>query len=228
MKSNTAPDIPRGNSHPGKKERSGLKPLSKYLVFLLVFMSLNTPGTGTQALAKDAPEISSSLAKNLWRQAHFYFEEGMDAKAIRACKELQAWARENNEPAIEKEMSEMLDKLRARQPAPATQTTTTNEAAPAIQTDLPACGYGSVDQMPSHMVNQIVTGTPGEFLVCQQDQDCAVAYNFCGTTKAINKPSKKCYEAVARHFEASAGCSPIDPLEATATCRNQTCMLLFQ
>ena len=85
-----------------------MKHLTRYIGILLVFMSLILPGTGSQALAKDAPEISSSLAKNLWRQAHFYFEEGMDAKAIRACEELQAWARENNEPAIEKEMSEML------------------------------------------------------------------------------------------------------------------------
>jgi hypothetical protein len=205
-----------------------MKHLSEYFVFFLVFVSLIIPGTGSQALAKDAPEISSSLAKNLWRQAHFFFEEGMDSRAIRACEELQAWARENNEPAIEKEMNEMLDKLHARQTAPATQATTPNEAAPAIQTDLPACGYESVNHIPSNIINKIVTSTPSEFLACQQDQDCAVAYNFCGTTKAINKPSKKCYEAVARHFEASTGCSPIDFLEATATCRNQICMLQFQ
>lgn len=228
MKSVTALGIPRGDSNRRKKERSGTKHLSRYFVFILVLMSLIISETGSQALAKDAPEISSSLAKNLWRQAHFYFEEGMDAKAIRACEELRAWAKENNEPAIEKEMSEMLDKLRARQTAPATQATTAKEAAPAIQTDLPACGYGSVNQIPPHIVNKIVTRTPSEFLACQQDQDCAVAYNFCGTTKAINKPSKICYEAVARHFEASTGCSPIDFLEATATCRNQTCMLQFQ
>ncbi len=98
-----------------------MKHLSNYFVFFLVLMSLVIPGTGSQALAKEAPEISSSLAKNLWRQAHFFFEEGMDAKAIRACEELQAWAKENNEPAIEKEMSEMLDKIHARQPTPATQ-----------------------------------------------------------------------------------------------------------
>lgn len=97
-----------------------MKHLLKYFVFLLVFMSLIIPGTGLQALAKDAPKISSSLAKNLWRQAHFYFDEGMDAQAIRACEELRAWVKENNEPAVEKEMSEMLAKLRARQPAPAT------------------------------------------------------------------------------------------------------------
>jgi len=228
MKSKTALGIPPGDSHRRKKGRSGMKHLSKYVVFSLVFMSLIIPGKGSQALAKDAPEISSSLAKNLWRQAHFYFEEGMDAKAIRACEELRTWAKENNEPAIENEMSDMLDKLRARQPAPATQTTTPKQAAPVIQTNLPACGYGSVNQMPSHIVNKIVTHTPSEFLACQQDQDCAVAYNFCGTNKAINKPSKKCYEAVARHFEARTGCSPIDPFEATAVCQNQTCMLQFQ
>ena len=65
-------------------------------------------GAVPQALARDAPDLSSSLAKNLWRQAHFYFEEGMDAKAIRACEELQAWARDNNEPAVEEEMSKTL------------------------------------------------------------------------------------------------------------------------
>ena len=205
-----------------------MKHLTRYIGILLVFMSLILPGTGSQALAKDAPEISSSLAKNLWRQAHFYFEEGMDAKAIRACEELQAWARENNEPAIEKEMSEMLVELRARQSAPATPVTTPKKTTAAMRTELPACGYGSVNNVPPHIVNAIVTRTPQEFLACQKDQDCVVAYNFCGTNKAINRPSKNCYEAVAKHFEASTGCSPIDPLETTAVCHNQTCMLQFQ
>lgn len=205
-----------------------MKHLTKYFCIFLIVMSFSIAGTGSQAWAKDAPEISSSLAKNLWRQAHFYFEEGMDAKAIRACEELQAWARENNEPAVEKEMSEMLAELRARQTAPATRATTANKAAPAMRTDLPACGYASVNHIPSHIVNTIVTRTPEEFLACQQDQDCAVAYNFCGTNKGINKPSKTCYEAVAKHFEASTGCTPIDPLETTAVCRNQTCTLQFQ
>ena len=91
---------------------------SKYAVLFLVVLALTLSGTGLPALAQDAPKLSSSLAKNLWRQAHFYFEEGMDAKAIRACEELQAWARENNEPAIEKKMSDMLAELRARQQAP--------------------------------------------------------------------------------------------------------------
>jgi len=92
--------------------------VSKCAVFVLVILSLTLSGTGLPALAQDAPKLSSSLAKNLWRQAHFYFEEGMDAKAIRACEELQAWARKNNEPAVEKKMSDMLAALRARQQAP--------------------------------------------------------------------------------------------------------------
>lgn len=202
--------------------------LSRFFLFFLVVISLTMAGAGPQALAKDAPKLSSSLAKNLWRQAHFYFEEGMDAKAIRACEELQAWARENNEPAVEQEMSDMLATLRARQQAPAAPSTTSVKAAPAMQTSLPACGYGSVNDMPSHIVNKVVANTPGEFLACQHDQDCTAAYNFCGTIKAVNKPSKQCYEAVARHFETSAGCSPIDPLAATPVCRNQICMLQLQ
>jgi hypothetical protein len=201
--------------------------LKSYLFSLVIVSALMT-GADPLALAQDVPDLSSSLAKNLWRQAHFYFEEGMDAKAIRACEELQAWARENNEPAVEKEMTDMLATLRARQQAPAATQTTPKQAAPAIQSSLPACGYGSVSDIPSNIINKIVTRTPEEFLACQQDRECAVAYNFCGTSKAVNKPSKNCYEAVARHFEASAGCSSIDFLEATAVCRNQTCMLQFQ
>lgn len=200
----------------------------KYFVFSLMIVLALMAGAGPQSLAKDTPDLSSSLAKNLWRQAHFYFEEGMDAKAIRACEELQAWARENNESAVEKEMNDMLAKLRARQQAPAVSKTTPKKTAPAIQSSLPACGYGSVSDMPPNIINKIVTRTPEVFLACQQDQDCTVAYNFCGTSKAVNKPSKKCYEAVARHFEASTGCSHIDFIEATAVCRNQTCMLQFQ
>jgi len=205
-----------------------MKNTSKYFVLFLVVMSLNMALESPLALANDAPKLSSSLAKNLWRQAHFYFEEGMDAKAIRACKELQAWARENNEPAVEKKMSDMLAVLRARQQTPIKSKTPPAPAKPVMQTSLPACGYGSVKDIPSHIVNKIITRTPDEFLACQQDQDCAKAYNFCGTSKGINKPSKKCYEAVARHFEASTSCSPIVPFKATAVCRNKTCMLQFQ
>ena len=204
-----------------------MKHTSKYFVLFLIVMLLNMAIEGSQALADDAPKLSSSLAKNLWRQAHFYFEEGMDAKAIRACKELQAWARENNQPAVEKKMSDMLVVLHARQKAPKVPKATPAPAKPVIQTNLPACGYGSVKDIPSHIVNKIVTRTPEEFLTCQQDQDCVVAYNFCGTSKGVNKPSKKCYEAVARHFEARTSCSPIVPFEASAVCRNKTCMLQF-
>ena len=205
-----------------------MKNTSKYFVLFLAVMSLTIAGKIPQAQANDAPKLSSSLAKNLWRQAHFYFEEGMDAKAIRACTELQAWARKNNEPAVEKKMTDMLAVLRARQQAPTVPKKKPAKAKPVIQTSLPACGYGSVKDIPSHIVNKIITNTPQEFLACQQDQDCVKAYNFCGTTKAVNEPSKKCYESVARHFESSTSCTPIVPFNASPVCRNKTCMLLFQ
>ena len=140
---------------------------SKFFVLFLFVLLLNMAGEVPQALATDAPKLSSSLAKNLWRQAHAYFEEGMDAKAIRACKELQAWARENNEPAVEKEMSDMLAILHARQKAPTVTKKKPAKVKPAMQTNLPACGYGSVKDMPSHIVRKIITRTPEEFLTCQ-------------------------------------------------------------
>ena len=98
-----------------KRKQLSMNNTSKYFVLFLVVMSLIMAVEVTQALANDAPKLSSSLAKNLWRQAHFYFEEGMDAKAIRACTELKAWARENNNPAVEKKMNDMLAVLRDRQ-----------------------------------------------------------------------------------------------------------------
>ncbi len=208
-----------------------MKPISKYLVLVLVVMLLNIAGESSQALADDAPKLSSSLAKNLWRQAHFYFEEGMDAKAIRACKELQAWARENNEPAVEKKMSDMLKVLHERQQtqtAPKPKPKKPASPKPQMQTHLPACGYGSVKDMPTNIVYKIITRTPEEFLACQQDQDCVAAYNFCGTSRALNKTSQQCYEAVARHFETLTSCLPVDPFNASAVCRNQSCTLHFQ
>ncbi len=205
-----------------------MKPILKYFVLFLIAMLLSLAVAGPQALADDAPKLSSSLAKNLWRQAHFYFEEGMDAKAIRACTELQAWARENNEPAVEKKMTDMLKVLHAREKAPTAPKTKPSKPKTAMKTHLPACGYGSVKDMPTNIVRKIVTVTPNEFLSCQKDQDCAVAYNFCGTSKAVNKPSKQCYEAVARHFETSTSCSPIHPFDASPVCRNQICMLQFR
>ena len=86
-----------------------------YPAIILLAISLALAVATSRVQATEAPNISSSLAKNLWHQAHFFFEEGMDSRAIRACEELQAWARENNEPEIEKKMSEMLAELRARQ-----------------------------------------------------------------------------------------------------------------
>ena len=114
---------------------------SAYFALVPIALALILAATGPRVLAQEAPRISSSLAKNLWRQAHFYFDEGMDAKATRACEELLAWARENDEPAIEKKMSEMLAALRARQQAPATVKPAPASPAPAMQTSQPACGY---------------------------------------------------------------------------------------
>ena len=200
----------------------------EYLALILVAISLSLAAATSEVQATETPDISSSLAKNLWRQAHFYYEEGMDAKAIRACEELQAWARENNEPAIEKEMTEMLAVLRARQQAPAASTTTADNPAAVLQTHLPACGYASVNDISSAMINKVITNTPKEFNVCQQDQDCTIAYGFCGANKAVNKVSKNCFEAVSLRFIDIAGCSPLEPIEATAVCRNQACTLQFQ
>ena len=88
------------------------------IVFVFLMMGLCPPVAGegaSRSAVEGAPKISSSLAKNLWRQAHFYFEEGLNPQAIRACEELLAWARENNEPAIEKKMNEMLAILYAKE-----------------------------------------------------------------------------------------------------------------
>ena len=92
--------------------------LSITIVFVFLMMGLCSPVAGegeSRSAIEGAPKISSSLAKNLWRQAHFYFEEGLNPQAIRACEELLAWAQENNEPAIEKEMNDMLAVLYAKE-----------------------------------------------------------------------------------------------------------------
>ena len=92
--------------------------LSIIIVFVFLLMGLCSPVAGegeSRSAVEGTPQISSSLAKNLWRQAHFYFEEGLNPQAIRACEELRAWAQENNEPAIEKEMIEMLTILYAKE-----------------------------------------------------------------------------------------------------------------
>ena len=201
---------------------------STYFALVSIALALILTATSPLVPAQEAPQISSSLAKNLWRQAHFFFDEGMDDRAIRACEELLAWARENNEPAIEKKMSEMLAALQARQQAPAVTKPATAAPAPAMQTNHPDCGFASVKDIPATEVYRIITTTPQEFLVCQQDRDCTVAYNFCGTNRAVNKSSQTCYEAVARQFDISAGCSPADPVPASAVCRNQSCLLQYQ
>ena len=92
--------------------------LSITIVLVFLMMGLCSPVAGegeSRSAVEGAPKISSSLAKNLWRQAHFYFEEGLYPQAIRACEELLAWAQENNEPAIEKKMNDMLAILYAKE-----------------------------------------------------------------------------------------------------------------
>ena len=92
--------------------------LSITVIFVFLMMGLCPPVTGegeSRSSVKETPKISSSLAKNLWRQAHFYFEERLNPQAIRACEELLAWAQENNEPEIETEMNDMLAILYAKE-----------------------------------------------------------------------------------------------------------------
>jgi hypothetical protein len=45
------------------------------------------------------------------------------------------------------------------------------------------CGYGSVLDVPTQRVTQIIGNIPAAFLTCTQDEDCVVAQNFCGTKK---------------------------------------------
>ena len=76
--------------------------LSITIVLVFLMMGLCSPVAGdgeSRSAVEGAPKISSSLAKNLWRQAHFYFEEGLYPQAIRACEELLAWAQENERHA---------------------------------------------------------------------------------------------------------------------------------
>lgn len=200
----------------------------EYLAFILVAISLSFAAATPRVQATEAPDISSSLAKNLWRQAHFYFEEGMDAKAIRACEELRAWARENNEPAIEQEMAEMLAELRARQPAPAAPVSTPVQSTTAFQAKLPNCGYDSINDIPPSLVTRLVTSrTPAEFQACQQDQDCTLVHGFCGGSRAVNNASKACYEGLAVRFQEVLNCPSSEPVAVSSACKSQVCVLQF-
>lgn len=179
--------------------------------------------------AKEAPPISSSLAKNLWRQAHAYYEEGMDAKATRACKEMLAWAEENNEPAIAAEMKTMLADLEARKkPVANTEVPRPAVAKKSVPSHLPDCGFGSKDQIPMHFALQAIGMQSDDFLECSTDSDCIMAQSFCGSQMSVSKSTQECFEAAARAFEKASSCGEqVDPPPATSVCRNQRCTIKF-
>lgn len=188
---------------------------------------LTVPGMTRPATAEDMPKLSSSLAKNLWRQCHMYYEDGLDAKAKRACSELKAWAEENNESGVAQETAGMLADLEARtQPVPV-------QAAPKapkkseIQADDPACGFGTADDIPTHHMMKIVTGTPPEFLTCSSDADCVLAKGFCGVKVAVSKTAQACFETAVRKFETTVACDADSGMEAGVRCHNNTCMVQF-
>ncbi len=195
--------------------------------FLLVITVSVALAVGLSAAAKDAPQLSSSLAKNLWRQCHLFFKEGMDARAQRACGELQSWAQENNKPAIAREAAELLTALDAREQPSTPGQSTRKEKVTSLDSADPECGYSSADDIPPHVVVKAVTSPSREFQTCRVNQDCAVARNVCGTNRAINKDSQACYEAMVRKFDQDTGCTGNDPIPATAVCREGTCTLQF-
>jgi hypothetical protein len=182
---------------------------------------------GLSAAAKEAPQLSSSLAKNLWRQCQLFFEEGMDARAKRACGELQAWAQENNETEIAREAAELLTALDAREQPSTPVQSTRKEKVTSLDSRDPECGFSSADDIAPHVVVKAVTTPSREFQTCQVNQDCAVARNVCGTNRAINKDSQACYEAMVRKFDQDTGCAGNDPIPATAICHDGTCTLQF-
>lgn len=187
--------------------------------FLLVTLLFSA----TVAAAQDAPQLSSSLAKNLWRQCHFYFEEGMDAKATRACGELLAWAEENNEAAIVTETTGMVRALKEReQPAPAAPAPKPPKKS-EVKADHPTCGYASIEAVPNHVMTKTVTNIPADFMPCASDADCVAATGFCGSKVATNKSSQTCYEFLAAAFSEQVGCQPMDPPPFRPVCREQRC-----
>ncbi|MBZ0166960.1 MAG: hypothetical protein K8I00_09140 [Candidatus Omnitrophica bacterium] len=119
-------------------------PAQKIFNLVIVCAFLLLGGRCPSADAQGIPQLSSSLAKNLWRQCHMFYEEGMDAKAKRACGELQAWARENNDPAIVQETTRLLTSLQEREQQPAQPAAPKIEKKSELQPDQPACGYASI------------------------------------------------------------------------------------
>ena len=177
--------------------------------------------------AKDSPKLSSSLARNLWRQCHAYSGKGMDAKVKRACSDLEIWARNNNETAVAQAAADRLDSLEAGEQRAVTPRGPREKREAMVQNTDPLCGFDSEDQIPPNIVVKIVGATPAEFLSCRTNTDCVAAQNYCGTVKSVNKTSLACYETAARIFERSSRCAPVPPLQAAAVCRKQICTLQF-
>lgn len=174
--------------------------------------------------AADPPKLSSSLAKNLYRQAQFYFEEGMDAKAKRACNEMLSWAEANNEPGIADEMRDMLSQIEARQKPAPTSAPAVRKTTNRIANNQPFCGYGSPEEIPHTVVNKIVTRAPNEFISCTTDTDCIDVEGYCGVSRVINKQSKMCFEAAVEIFNSNADCIDMTaPVMGTPVCREGIC-----
>ncbi|MCA9402384.1 MAG: hypothetical protein KC897_01270 [Candidatus Omnitrophica bacterium] len=198
--------------------------MNKRIVFLLcISLLLFSP----PVFAKDIPKLSSSLARNLWRQCHAYPGRGMEAKVIRACSDLEIWAHNNNETAVAQAAAERLDSLEGREQQAVTAQPSREKRVARVQNTDPLCGFESEDQIPPNIAVKIVGATPAEFLSCRTNTDCVAAQNYCGTVKSVNKMSLACYETAARIFERSSRCAPVPPLQAAAVCRKQICTLQF-
>ena len=190
------------------------------LLIALLFPSL-------LAVAQDPPPLSSSLAKNLWRQCHFYFEEEMDPQATRACGELLAWAEENNELVLVQETAAMVKVLEQRQqPAPATPAAKIQTIS-ELQPDQPLCGYTSIDEAPDHILTKTVTNLPAEFASCTSDSNCTTATGYCGAKISLSKPAQACFEALAAALNQKIGCQSLETPPFQPVCRQQRCTAQF-
>lgn len=205
-----------------------VRPLSlRIIVPSLIIMHCLVAGPYTSVSAKEAPKISSSLAKNLWRQCHMYFEEGMDAKAERACGELLAWAEENNEAAIAQETAGMVKALEERaQPAPAAPVPKAARKS-NLQPDQPICGFASIEEVPDHVLTKTVTNLPAEFNTCNSDTDCVAATGYCGAKVSVSKMAQACFESLSTGLNQKIGCQPIDMPPFRPVCRSGHCMAQY-
>ena len=200
--------------------------MKKAVVYVLFATLLFPISVSTAA---DAPNLSSSLAKNLWRQCHMYYEDGMDAKATRACGELLAWAEKNNEAALAQETAGMVKTLKERQqPAPAAPAPKAPKKS-ELQPDQPLCGYAAIEEVPDHILLKTVTKLPPEFIACDSDADCVAATGYCGAKVAVSKMAQACFESLSTAMNQKIGCgdSLDEMLPFRPVCHEKRCLAQF-